>query len=58
MTQIGHFLCLLLGCIIGHLIVYVVRLIWNFFAQKRVEIPEIKYDVADNPILSLKNRLG
>ena len=58
MTQIGHFLCLLLGCLIGHLIVYIVRGIWNFLTKKRVEVPEIKYDVADNPILSLKNRLG
>ena len=58
MTQIGHFLCLLLGCLIGHFIVYVCGKIWDFATSKHVEVPEIKYDVADNPILSLKNRLG
>jgi hypothetical protein len=40
------------------LVVYIARGIWNFLTSKRVEIPEIKYDVTDNPILSLKNRLG
>ena len=58
MTQIGHFLCLLWGCLIGHFIVYGWCKIWDFITSKRICVPEIKYDVTDNPILSLKNRLG
>ena len=58
MTQMEHSLCLLWGCLIGHFIVYGWCRFWDFIGRKRVEIPEIKYDVADNPILTLKNRLG
>lgn len=58
MTQMEHFLCLLWGCLIGHFIVYGWCRFWDFITRKRVEIPDIKYDVTDNPILTLKNRLG
>jgi len=58
MTQMEHFLCLLWGCLIGHFIVYGWCRFWDFVTRKRVEIPDIKYDVTDNPILTLKSRLG
>ena len=58
MTQMEHFLCLLWGCLIGHFIFYGWCRFWDFITRKRVEIPDIKYDVTDNPILTLKNRLG
>ena len=58
MTRMEHFLCLLWGCLIGHFIVYGWCRFWDFITRKRVAIPEIKYDVTDNPILTLKNRLG
>jgi hypothetical protein len=58
MTQIGRILCALCGGLIGYSITYAWCRFWDFIGRKRVEIPDIKYDVADNPILSLKNRLG
>ena len=58
MTRMEHFLCLLWGCLIGHFIVYGWCRFCDFITRKRVAIPEIKYDVTDNPILTLKNRLG
>lgn len=58
MTQIGRILCALCGGLIGYSITYAWCRFWDFIGRKRVEIPEIKYDVTDNPILTLKNRLG
>lgn len=58
MTQIGRILCALCGGLIGYSITYAWCRFWDFIGRKRVEIPEIKYDVTDNPILQLKNRLG
>ena len=58
MTQMGRILCALCGGLIGYLITYAWCKFWDFATSKHVEVPEIKYDVADNPILSLKNRLG
>ena len=58
MTQIGRILCALCGGLIGYSITYAWCRFWDFVGRKRVEIPEIKYDVTDNPILTLKNRLG
>ena len=58
MTQIGRILCALCGGLIGYSITYAWCRFCDFIGRKRVEIPEIKYDVTDNPILSLKNRLG